>query len=174
MYWLLLLHSSFILAVENSRAAKKLLSDAFGNVAAVMELMHCQQLAAKKLHAALVNAAVEPCKKRCLTFICVCFLVVVAVDDGRKLSGKESGSTYYLVAAENIMSSGLSLSTLTTPAFQSLDLCWNIILQCWSMQNRAVHADVNSTRQIFLQTQIAIGMCLIWCQLYTDLQMQLV
>ncbi|CAN5953956.1 unnamed protein product [Sphagnum jensenii] len=35
------------------------------------------------------------------------------------------------------------------------------------MQNRAVHADVNSTRQIFLYTQTAIGMCLIWCRLYT-------
>ncbi|CAK9193720.1 unnamed protein product [Sphagnum troendelagicum] len=65
---------------------------------------------------ALVNAAVEPCKKRFLTFMCVCFLAVVAVDDGRKLSGKESGSTYYLVAAENILSSDVSLSTLTIPA----------------------------------------------------------
>ncbi|CAM6040817.1 unnamed protein product [Sphagnum compactum] len=91
--------------------------DAFGNIAAVMELMHCSQLAAKKLHAAPVNAAVEHCKKRCLTFMCVSFLAVVAVDDGRKLSGKESGSTYYLVAAENIMSSDACPTDFSTVSF---------------------------------------------------------
>ncbi|CAK9193975.1 unnamed protein product [Sphagnum troendelagicum] len=40
----------------------------------------------------------------------------LAVDDGRKLSGKESGSTYYLVAAENIMSSFVSIFLYTQTA----------------------------------------------------------
>ncbi|KAH9549462.1 hypothetical protein CY35_10G021400 [Sphagnum magellanicum] len=41
----------------------------------------------------------------------------VAVDDGRKLSGKESGSTYYLVPAENIMSSDACSTDFRTVSF---------------------------------------------------------
>ncbi|KAH8949293.1 hypothetical protein BDL97_10G024900 [Sphagnum fallax] len=49
--------------------------------------------------------------------LCQDWFYSLAVDDGRKLSGKESGSTYYLVATENIMSSDACPTDFSTVSF---------------------------------------------------------